>query len=1059
MSSLSHPAHEIPAVDSSSDEEHHPLPGQEQDGDHNAAAAAAATIQQPADPPGIVPQQLQAVLDQLLALNSLVDGLKLELENTKLANANLEAKIEAMTTKSDTDGASMLAGIQRPKPLDRKDVDKPGKYGGNAETWLQWSRTFKKFLRRQDARWTTLLDKIEGKKGVPVTWEDEVLWSEQAQVGDYMAEFKDQLNEYLETYTTGAAKTLVQACGDTKALDAWRQLADRGHSLRVQHVHALRRKAYFPKVVMQLKDVENQINLWEKDVELFTTATGEVFPEPNKKMNLVDMCPERLRSILKEREHRLPTYQDVKTEIADWLADQAHSSKTGRVSALEGPPEDDEAAEVPFDFDPEVATNQELHALVSGPELRALVRNKFAKKGQGKGKRTEGNNEKQADVDMKAPDHSAKECFECGEMGHIGRNCAQRKARVAAGGPERAPKDKKGAKGAPWQPSATQWKSWYPGPSPTQWNSWFKGKGGGKGGFFTGKGQQLQALMQPWSGAPSAVTAENWLQAPGGMLARFSENRPNFEHRNSFTALKDDDQEAPAGSSTASPTSTGSSTTTPTPSPSSSPTQSPSLSSSRSSSTSILSKTSKKPKYAIENVTKVNASKAPRKSWTNSKTGTSSKVPGSSKFEVNHAKAMSLPLGHNASSHSENMFMQSSMCHCQSGPADHEKLIADAEINEVGSICDDMTRDILCGHCNAHFIETIEPESDPTMPECVDSDDEEETRTPYEQLYGHPEDPSESDSEGSREQFAVPADEATRAETLSAEETARMDERSADADRQWEILKSGIPGYAQKQVVAPTWEETRKLMAEDLAKVEKAMLNVAAHREAPPDGSPGLLRAMREKAIEGFKEFPSLAYSTAVAKDKRRAREKIPKQPFTRSPCWAFGGNFMPFTENRSQAAGPSLMPLTRGPGEWEYIEAIVDSGATVTVIPPTCGQDYAIVKGEAAIAGVTYTVANGDDLPNLGEKTLPVMTLEGSMRGLRAQVANVSKPLQAVRSLVRAGHIVVFGGGENGDENYVLNRVSGEINHVRDDGVNYLMGMYVIPKAEMDFTRPAAQP
>ena len=69
-----------------------------------------------------------------------------------------------------------------------------------------------------------------------------------------------------------------------------------------------------------------------------------------------------------------------------------------------------------------------------------------------------------------------------------------------------------------------------------------------------------------------------------------------------------------------------------------------------------------------------------------------------------------------------------------------------------------------------------------------------------------------------------------------------------------------------------------------------------------------------------------------------------------------------------------------------------------------------------------------------------------------------MSKPLQAVRSLIRTGHAVVFCDGENGDEHYVVNRITGEINEVKDDGVNYLMGMYVIPKEAMamHFARPA---
>ena len=162
-----------------------------------------------------------------------------------------------------------------------------------------------------------------------------------------------------------------------------------------------------------------------------------------------------------------------------------------------------------------------------------------------------------------------------------------------------------------------------------------------------------------------------------------------------------------------------------------------------------------------------------------------------------------------------------------------------------------------------------------------------------------------------------------------------------------------------------------------------------------------------------------------------------------------------PFIEKRP---AQSLRPLGLS-DEWEYVEAILDSGATVTVIPPHIGKGYEITPGEASRAGVMYEVANGEEIPNLGEKLLPIMTLEGNCRGMRAQVADVSKPLQAVRSLVRTGHLVVFGDGEDGTQSYVINKATGEVMNVKDDGVNYLMGMYVIPRAEAGFGRPAATP
>ena len=113
-------------------------------------------------------------------------------------------------------------------------------------------------------------------------------------------------------------------------------------------------------------------------------------------------------------------------------------------------------------------------------------------------------------------------------------------------------------------------------------------------------------------------------------------------------------------------------------------------------------------------------------------------------------------------------------------------------------------------------------------------------------------------------------------------------------------------------------------------------------------------------------------------------------------------------------------------------------------------------MPSEASRAGVHYEFANGEEIPNLVEKLLAVVTEEGSWRGLKAQVADVSKPLQSVRSFVRSGHVVVFGDDENGCSHYVLNKTTGECTAVRDDGANYLMGMYVVPRCSAGFARQA---
>ena len=65
-----------------------------------------------------------------------------------------------------------------------------------------------------------------------------------------------------------------------------------------------------------------------------------------------------------------------------------------------------------------------------------------------------------------------------------------------------------------------------------------------------------------------------------------------------------------------------------------------------------------------------------------------------------------------------------------------------------------------------------------------------------------------------------------------------------------------------------------------------------------------------------------------------------------------------------------------------------------------------------------------------------------------------MSKALQSVRTLVKAGHMVVFGDGDDGDGNYIVNNIAGELMSVNDDGVNYLLGLYLAPRSEAGFAR-----
>jgi len=139
--------------------------------------------------------------------------------------------------------------------------------------------------------------------------------------------------------------------------------------------------------------------------------------------------------------------------------------------------------------------------------------------------------------------------------------------------------------------------------------------------------------------------------------------------------------------------------------------------------------------------------------------------------------------------------------------------------------------------------------------------------------------------------------------------------------------------------------------------------------------------------------------------------------------------------------------------GQWEEVEIIIDSGATVPVFPPRIGKLYKIQESEGSRNGDEYRVANGDKIPNLGEKVLPVVTEEQTVRGITAQIADVTDPLQSVRHLNSSHHGVWL----YGDDSFMINMITGECNRITDNGKNFITKVWVIPPNELNAVVGAA--
>ena len=124
----------------------------------------------------------------------------------------------------------------------------------------------------------------------------------------------------------------------------------------------------------------------------------------------------------------------------------------------------------------------------------------------------------------------------------------------------------------------------------------------------------------------------------------------------------------------------------------------------------------------------------------------------------------------------------------------------------------------------------------------------------------------------------------------------------------------------------------------------------------------------------------------------------------------------------------------------WELVEAAVDSGATENVMSERVLQSVKTTEGESSRRGVSYEVANGVRIPNLGEKKFVAVSAEGVEKGLTCQICDVNRPLLSVSKIVNAGHKVTFTNAGS----WIEDERTGEVMELKEDGGMYTLQMWV---------------
>ena len=136
--------------------------------------------------------------------------------------------------------------------------------------------------------------------------------------------------------------------------------------------------------------------------------------------------------------------------------------------------------------------------------------------------------------------------------------------------------------------------------------------------------------------------------------------------------------------------------------------------------------------------------------------------------------------------------------------------------------------------------------------------------------------------------------------------------------------------------------------------------------------------------------------------------------------------------------------------GNWELLEVAVDSGATESVIPDQLLVSIPTAPSAASRRGVEYEVANGQRVPNEGEKRFNAITEDGVDKKVVMQVCDVNQGLLSVSKMTAAGNRVVF--DEEGS--YIEDKNTGEITWMEKRNGMFTLKLWVPKPGSVDLSR-----
>ena len=122
-----------------------------------------------------------------------------------------------------------------------------------------------------------------------------------------------------------------------------------------------------------------------------------------------------------------------------------------------------------------------------------------------------------------------------------------------------------------------------------------------------------------------------------------------------------------------------------------------------------------------------------------------------------------------------------------------------------------------------------------------------------------------------------------------------------------------------------------------------------------------------------------------------------------------------------------------------------VDLGACAIVANPEDIPNYPVMETTHSKAVEEFAAASGDPIPNLSGMKIPIVTRDLAGRLMSVTTAPALKPLVSVKQLFATGHTLVFDSASS----YIMNKATGELNYLREENRNFMLGCWVPPRGE----------